>query len=77
VSKGRSATFRVQPLPDAPAATPTPPEPTAEEVAACVEVDELRAMWKRATTDDLRALITQRKEDLENEPERDATTDRP
>lgn len=43
ISRGKSATFRVQPLTEAP-----PPEPSAEEVAACADKDELGRMWKRS-----------------------------
>lgn len=45
VSRGKSTIFHVDPLPDA---APTPPEPTAEEVAACTDRDALRAMYKHA-----------------------------
>jgi hypothetical protein len=65
VKRGKSATFKVQPLPDAPAA---PTEPTADEVAACVDLAALHDLWKRATSEELREQIRQRKADLENEP---------
>ena len=45
---GRGAYWSVQPLPDTPVAPTQPPEPTAEEVAACNDVDALRAMWDAA-----------------------------
>ena len=45
-SKGKFGEFRVDPLPEsAPAALI---EPTAEEIAACTDVDELKAMWRPA-----------------------------
>lgn len=68
VSRGKSASFKVQPLPEA---TPTPaaaPEPTADEVAACTDKAELGAMWKRSGPE-RRAEIEQRVADLDNEPE--------
>jgi hypothetical protein len=65
VKRGKSATFTVQPLKeDAP-----PPEPTAEEVAACTDQAELKRLWERATSDERREQIRQRKADLDNEPE--------
>lgn len=70
VKRGKSATFTVQPLPDAPATPAAPPEPTAEEVAACVDRAELAAMWKRSGAE-RRTQIEARVADLDNEPERD------
>ncbi|ROR91729.1 hypothetical protein [Nocardioides aurantiacus] len=67
VSQGRAGTYKVSPLPDTPK---PPPEPTAEEVAACVDLDALRGMW-RASGPDLRKVIEVRIEDLKNEPTRD------
>jgi hypothetical protein len=64
VKRGKSATFTVQPLTEAPA----PPEPTAAEVAACVDVDELKAMWKRSGKE-RREQIEARVADLNNEPD--------
>lgn len=50
VTRGKSKVFTVQPLP---AEQPTPPsdtpEPTAEEVAACTDVDALRAMYRASS----------------------------
>ena len=43
VTRGRRAPFNVEPLTDA---TPVPPEPTAEQVAASTDSDALRAMWQ-------------------------------
>lgn len=42
VSRGRRATVTVDPLPDA---APTPVEPTADQVAACTDDQQLRAWW--------------------------------
>ena len=70
VSRGKSASFKVQPLKDEPAPTNQPPEPTAEQVAACTDKAELGAMWKRSGKE-RRAQIEQRVADLENEPERE------
>lgn len=65
LSQGKPGTYKVDPLPDAPAA---PTEPTADEVAACVDLDALKGLWERATSDERREQIRQRKVDLENEP---------
>lgn len=67
VKRGKSATFTVAPLPDAPAPTP---EPSEADVAACTDLGELRAMWQRSGPV-RRAQIEQRKADLEGEPDRD------
>jgi hypothetical protein len=64
VKRGKSATFTVQPL----AEQAAPPEPTAEEVAACTDVDELKAMWKRSGKE-RREQIEARVADLNNEPD--------
>lgn len=64
VTRGRREKFTVDPLPDAPAA---PTEPTAEQVAACVDKAELGAMWKRSGRE-RRQQIEQRVADLDNEP---------
>lgn len=46
LSRGRKGTYTVKPLED----TPTPPaaEPTAEQVAAATDLNELRDMWQRS-----------------------------
>lgn len=67
VSRGKSASFKVLPLVEEPA----PTEPTAEEVAACIDQAALKELWDRATSDERREQIRQRKADLENEPDRD------
>jgi hypothetical protein len=67
VKRGKSATFTVQPLTEEAA----PPEPTAEEVAACTDVDELKAMWKRSGKE-RREQIEARVADLNNEPGEEA-----
>lgn len=65
VARGKSAIFTVDPLPDA----PTPPaEPSAEEVAACTNVDDLKAMWRTSGLE-RRAQIETRVADLNNEPD--------
>ncbi len=53
----------VQPLPDAPAATQQPPEPTAEQVARCNDVDELRSWWS-ASSPEMQATIRARVDEL-------------
>lgn len=45
VSRGKSAMFTVQPLTE-PA---TPSEPTAEQVAASTDIDELKGMWRASS----------------------------
>ena len=45
VSRGKKGRFTVEPLPDAPQASP---EPTAEQVAASTDTNELRDMWQRS-----------------------------
>lgn len=65
---GKSAYWTVKALPtETPTVEPTQPEPTAEEVAACVDRDKLRAWWKHSTPE-RREQITQRVADLDNEP---------
>ncbi len=64
VTKGKRAPHIVDPLPDAPK---PPPEPTAEEVAACVDQRKLRE-WYGISSPDRQAQILARKADLENEP---------
>ena len=66
ITRGKRGNFTVHPLPDA--APATPPEPTEAEVAACVEVDQLKAMW-RTSGPERRAQIEARVEALNNEPQ--------
>ena len=68
-SKHKKTLHTIQPLVEQAAPAP-PPEPTAEEVAACTDVGELKAMWKRSGKE-RRAQIEARVADLENEPERE------
>lgn len=70
-SKGKKTLHTVLPLPDAPK---PPPEPTAEEVAACTDVAALGAMWKRSGPE-RRQQIEARVSDLKNEPEPDEAVD--
>lgn len=65
-SRGKRAPVRVLPLPDAPAPQ-QPPEPTAEDVAACEDVATLRGMWGAASAE-VRKLIEARKTALEEQP---------
>lgn len=64
VTRGKRAVFTVQPLPDAPAPQQASPEPTAEQVAACTSVDDLRAMWN-VSGPEMRALIEARRDELQ------------
>ena len=58
VSRGKSASFTVQPLKEAPAPKQQP-APSADDVAACADTDQLRAMWQAASPD-VRKLIEAR-----------------
>jgi hypothetical protein len=60
VSRGKSAIFTVEPLPDV---APTPTEPSAEDVAACTDTDVLRGMWQ-VSGPERRAQITARVTEL-------------
>lgn len=66
IKKGRSATFTVQPLADA----PTAPTLTAAEISACTSLDQLREWW--TAHPNMRDAITARKEQLTAAPEQDA-----
>ena len=67
-SKHKKSLHIIDPLPDAPAPQSAPPEPTAEEVAACTDIDALKAMWKRSSPD-RRAQIEARVAGIANEPD--------
>lgn len=69
-SQKKTVLHVIDPLPDAPTPPQQPSEPSAEEVAACVDKAELTAMWKRSGAD-MRKVIEQRVADLDNEPERE------
>jgi hypothetical protein len=59
-SRGKYGTWHVDPLTE-----PTQPaEPTADDVAACTDVDELRAMYDASTSPERRAQIRARKAEL-------------
>lgn len=60
IAQGKSVTFTVEPLTE-PASRPAP---TADDVAACSDVDTLRAMWSAASPE-VRDLISARKAELE------------
>ena len=59
-TRGKKSLHRVEPLPDAPAHQP---EPTAEQVAACTDTDQLRDMWQ-VSGDERRAQIQERVAEL-------------
>lgn len=67
VKRGKRDTIRVEPLPDV---APTTPEPTAEQVAACTDVDTLKGMW-RASGPERREQITARVAELKAAPAED------
>lgn len=61
---GRGAYWSVKPLPEsAPAPTERPPEPTAEQVAACTDQGVLKVMWQ-ASGPERRAQIEARVAEL-------------
>lgn len=64
-TRGKRVTVSAEPLPDA---APTTPEPTAEQVAACTDVDMLKGMW-RASGPERREQITARVAELKAAPE--------
>lgn len=64
-SKGKFGEFTVKPL-EAQATAPTPPpEPTAEQVAACTDLGVLRRMWDAAVSADRKAQIQAKRSELE------------
>lgn len=68
VKRGKRARFTVQPLTET-AAIPT--HPTADEVAACTDLDRLRGWWK-AADETTKKLIEARVAELSEEPPDDA-----
>ena len=68
VTRGKSATFTIDPLPDAPAA------PTAEQIKAIDNLDDLRALWDTASPA-AREHIMARKAELEADPTTGEVTD--
>lgn len=62
VTRGKRAPHTVQPLPDD--APPASSEPTAEQVAACADVEQLRAMYRASSSDDRKTQITSRVAEL-------------
>ena len=66
-TRGKSTIYTVDPLKEGAATSPAAPEPTAEEVAACTDRDELRAMYRRSGPE-RQEQIKQRVADLDNEP---------
>lgn len=68
VTRGKSALYTVTSLPEGDQASKQQVEPTAEQVAACTDKDELGKMWKRSGPE-RRTQIEQRVADLNNEPE--------
>jgi hypothetical protein len=75
ISRGKSAMFTVQPLTEP---APTPSRPTAEQIAASTDVDELRGMWNAASPAG-RKQIEARVAELTaaNQPSLDDTADNP
>lgn len=72
VKRGKSAMFAVQPLTNdvAPA---TPSEPSATDIDACTDQDQLRAWWQ-ASGPETRALIEARKKSLDESRPANAET---
>ena len=61
ITRGKSAMYHVEPLTDSQPVRET--EPTADQVAACTDLAELRAMYKAASAD-VKALIMDRVAEL-------------
>lgn len=51
ISRGKSAMYTVEPLTEPPATATARPEPTAEQVAAATDLDELKAMWRASSAE--------------------------
>ena len=64
VTRGKRAQTHVEPL----AAPVTPAEPTPDQIAACTDLDALKAMFDAARTAETRALIRARKAELVDGP---------
>lgn len=62
ITRGKSARFHVEPLPDAAPST-VAPEPPAETVAECTDTDALKEMW-RVSGPERRAQIEARVAEL-------------
>lgn len=62
VGQGRRAPYKVEPLPDAAPSSPVR-HLTAEDIAACTSVEELRVMWTGASPD-VQQAITRRVAEL-------------
>jgi hypothetical protein len=60
-SKGRSATYKVEPLAESPGAEAV----TREDIAACESIPQLRKWWKEIPNRDARAVIDARVKELE------------
>ena len=75
-TKGKRVAHTVDALTDVarPTPAPTPTEPTADQVAACTDVDALKALYDAAKSPEMRALIRARKAELIAQP---ATLDNP
>lgn len=59
VTRGKRAPYTVEPLPDAQT------EPTADDVAGCSDVDQLRDMYRHCVTDERRDQIKARVDELQ------------
>lgn len=64
VTRGKRVLHTVEPLPDTPAA---PSGPSAEDIAACTDLDTLRG-WYSSATPDVQALIQARADELKGDP---------
>lgn len=62
--RGKRESHRLEPLPDTPAA---PSGPSAEDIAACTDLDTLRG-WYSSATPDVQALIQARADELKGDP---------
>ena len=71
VTRGKSAIFTVDPLPDAPAPR-TVPDPTPEQIAALDDIDALRELYQQAQSADTKAAILARVQEIKGDPGPDA-----
>ena len=75
ISRGKSAMFTVQPLTEP---APQPSGPTAEQIAASTDVDQLRGMWNAASSAGRKQIEARVAElTVANQSSLDDTTDNP
>lgn len=67
ISRGKSAIFTVEPLTEPAPQESSPSQPTADQVAACADIDELKSWW-RASSPARRKQIEARVAELTTPP---------